>query len=150
VLIFYYSDNIAHAEKYYNQHWLIEVNLMRCETLDVWKISARLSADVYKTISPGKDFGFRDQICRSGLSIPSNIAEGMEKESIRERIKFLDIAKGSAAEFITQVYIGNDIDYITSETSQNWIQTAEHVLSMLNKLQQTLKSQLPAKTHHSH
>ncbi len=92
---------------------------MRCETLDVWKISARLSADVFKTISPGKDFGFRDQICRSGLSIPGNIAEGMEKESIRERIKFLDIAKGSAAEFITQVYIGKDIDYITSETSRD-------------------------------
>ncbi|MGB0130935.1 four helix bundle protein [Chlorobium sp.] len=122
---------------------------MKCQTLDVWKISSRLSAEVYKTISPAKDFGFRDQICRSGLSIPSNIAEGMEKESIRERIKFLDIAKGSTAEFITQVYIGRDIDFISREISNNWIQTAEHILCMLNKLQQTLKSQLPPKNDQS-
>lgn len=119
------------------------------QTLDVWKISTRLSAEVYKTISPGKDFWFRDQICRSGLSIPSNIAEGMEKESIRERIKFLDIAKGSTAEFITQVYIGRDIDFVSREISNNWIQTAEHILCMLNKLQQTLKLQLPPKNDQS-
>lgn len=74
---------------------------MKCEKLDVWKISARLSADVYKAFAALKDYGFKDQITRAGLSIPSNIAEGMEKESIKDQIRFLDIAKGSAAEFAT-------------------------------------------------
>ena len=59
---------------------------MKCEKLEVWKISARLSADVYKLLSNLKDFGFKDQITRAGLSIPSNIAEGMEKESIKDQI----------------------------------------------------------------
>ena len=112
---------------------------MKSEKLEVWSISIRLSSDVYKNLNTCKDFGFRDQITRSCLSIPSNIAEGMEKESIKEQIRFLDIAKGSAAEFATQVYIGVDIDYIDKEIGSEWIDKAEHILSMLTKLQKSLK-----------
>jgi len=58
------------------------------EDLEVWKRSARLSADIYKTLATLKDFGFKDQITRSGLSIPSNIAEGSERETDKERANF--------------------------------------------------------------
>lgn len=58
---------------------------MAFEQLEVWKRSARLSANVYKTLRKCDDFGFRDQITRSGLSVPSNIAEGMERDSAREK-----------------------------------------------------------------
>ena len=111
---------------------------MKCEKLDVWKKSARLSADVYKAFKSCKDFGFKDQITRAGLSIPSNIAEGMEKSSLKEQVKFLDIAKGSAAEFATQTYIGMDIGYISLKDGKEWIEKADHILSMLSKLQQSL------------
>ncbi len=74
------------------------------EDLEVWKRSARLSADIYKTLANLKDYGFKDQITRSGLSIPSNIAEGAERESIKEFINFLSYAKGSAGELKTQIY----------------------------------------------
>lgn len=47
---------------------------MKFEDLDVWKRAARLSADIYKELAQIKDVGFKDQITRSGLSIPSNIA----------------------------------------------------------------------------
>ncbi len=47
---------------------------MKFEDLDVWKRAARLSANIYKELSHIKDIGFKDQITRSGLSIPSNIA----------------------------------------------------------------------------
>ena len=50
---------------------------MQFEDLEVWKKAARLSADIYKELYELKDYGFKDQITRSGLSIPSNIAEGM-------------------------------------------------------------------------
>ena len=113
---------------------------MKCEKLDVWKKSARLSADVYKTFAQSRDFGFRDQITRAGLSIPSNIAEGMEKESSKEQIRYLDIAKGSAAEFATQVYIGMDIGYIEREEGRDWIGRTDHILSMLTRLQQNLRN----------
>ncbi len=51
------------------------------EQLEVWKRSARLSADVYKYFATNTDYGFRDQITRSGFSVPSNIAEGYERST---------------------------------------------------------------------
>ncbi len=115
---------------------------MKCEKLEVWKISARLSADVYKTLIDLKDYGFKDQITRAALSIPSNIAEGMEKESIKDQIRFLDIAKGSTAEFATQVYIGVDIGYIDKENGKIFIGKSDQILAMLTKLQQNLKGRI--------
>ena len=112
---------------------------MKCEKLDVWKQSARLSADVYKALQPCREYGFKDQITRSGLSIPSNIAEGMEKESVKEQLRFLEIAKGSAAEFLTQVYIGMEIGFLDKNDARKWIEKSDHILSMLSNLQKTLK-----------
>jgi four helix bundle protein len=113
---------------------------MKCEKLDVWKKSARLSADVYKTFRNCRDFGFKDQITRAALSIPSNIAEGMEKSSLKEQIRFLEIAKGSSAEFATQTYIAMDIDYLDRQIGKDWIAKTDHILSMLTKLQGNLKN----------
>ena len=58
---------------------------MRCENLNVWKISCRLSVDIYKYFKECKDYGFKNQITRSSLSIGSNIAEGMEKIITKKR-----------------------------------------------------------------
>ena len=63
--------------------------MMKFEDLEVWRKSARLIADLYIQLRDLKDYGYKDQITRSGLSIPSNIAEGFERESQRESIKFL-------------------------------------------------------------
>ena len=85
---------------------------MNFENLDVWKRSARLSAEIYKVKASLKDFGFRDQLTRSGISVPSNIAEGMTRESVKEKKRFLDIARSSLSEARTQIYIGIDIGYL--------------------------------------
>ena len=66
---------------------------MRCESLDVWKKSCRLSVDIYKHFKNCKDYGFKDQITRSGLSIPSNIAEGMQKIIKKKKLDFLRFQK---------------------------------------------------------
>ena len=115
---------------------------MKCEKLEVWKKSARLSSDVYRSFSTCKDFGFKDQITRASLSIPSNIAEGMEKESLKDQIRFLDIAKGSTAEFATQTYIAIDIGYLQMEIGKEWIDKADHIIAMITKLQQSLREKL--------
>ena len=85
---------------------------MKCETLEVWKRACALSSEIYVSMKSCNDFGFKDQITRSGLSIPSNIAEGIERKSARDQKRFLDIAQASAAELKTQVYIGMKIAYI--------------------------------------
>ncbi|WP_245526287.1 four helix bundle protein [Nitratifractor salsuginis] len=63
---------------------------MKCERLDVWKRACRLSVDVYRHLSELRDFAFKDQITRSALSIASNIAEGIEKDSNREKVRFIE------------------------------------------------------------
>lgn len=108
--------------------------MARFEDLDVWRRAARLSADIYKGLADLRDFGFRDQITRSGLSVPSNIAEGHERESSKETAQFLGYAKGSAGELRTQIYIGMDIGYIDRETGKVWLKEAEEISRMLHAL----------------
>ena len=107
---------------------------MRFEDFDVWKVSARLGSDLYKATRELKDWGFRDQITRAGLSISSNIAEGLERESAADCIRLLVIAKGSAAEVRSQLYIGIDIDYVDPEAGREWIRTTERIAGMLASL----------------
>ena len=113
--------------------------MARFEDLAVWKRSARLSAELYKSLKDLKDFGFRDQITRAGLSIPSNIAEGYERESAKETANFLNYAKGSAGELRTQLYIGMDIGYIERDAGLAWIREAEEISRMLHGLMQTIR-----------
>jgi four helix bundle protein len=101
------------------------------EDLDVWKRSARLSVNIYKELSEQRYWGFRDQITRSGLSIPSNIAEGYERASKAERVRFLAIAKGSAGELLTQTYIGMEAGYINREIGRDWIEEIREISKML-------------------
>lgn len=77
---------------------------MKFEDLDVWKRSSRLCAELYKHFRKVKDFGFRDQITRSALSVPSNIAEGVERDSQKDFARFLQYSKGSCGELRTQIY----------------------------------------------
>ena len=107
---------------------------MKCENLDVWKRSCRLSVNIYKLFINSKDFGFKDQITRSGLSIASNIAEGMEKDSNKEKIRFIEFAKGSAAELTTQIYIGIEIGYIEKSIGLRLVSECNEILRMLSGL----------------
>ena len=107
---------------------------MKCENLEVWKQSAALSADIYLNLADMKDFGFKDQLTRAGLSIPSNIAEGMERIPQQEKIRFLDIARASSAEAMTQVYIGMKIKYITPDKGKEWIERLDHIAKMISSL----------------
>lgn len=107
---------------------------MKFEDLEVWKRSARLSADIYRELRELRDYGFKDQVTRSGLSIPSNIAEGIERESGRECVTFLSYAKGSCGELRTQAYIGMDIGYIQQDVGRRWVQETKEISAMLSGL----------------
>lgn len=114
---------------------------MKCERLDVWKRACRLSAEVYKALRDLRDFGFKDQITRSSLSIASNIAEGIEKESALEKARYLEISRGSIAEFITQSYIGIEIGYIERSLGLNWVKEADELSRMIMGLKKNYARQ---------
>ena len=114
--------------------------MYRFEELDVWKASAALCAEIYKSLIELKDFGFKDQITRSGLSISSNIAEGYERESTKEAINFLRYAKGSAGELRSQIYVGMKVGYIKAECGRDWLDKSEKISKMLSGLMKQYKN----------
>lgn len=88
------------------------------EDIEVWKKAVELCEKVYLLTDQtalNKDFGLRDQIRRSAISIPSNIAEGFERESNNQFIYFLIIAKGSCGELRTQLYLAMKIKHIDEQ-----------------------------------
>lgn len=113
------------------------------EQLAVWRRAARLSSDIYKGLKKLRDWGFRDQITRASLSIPSNIAEGYERETNKDFLKFLHYAKGSAGELRTQIYIGIAIGYIDKTTGRHWLNEAKQISKMLAALIKARKSFTP-------
>lgn len=113
---------------------------MNFENLDVWKRSARLSVNLYRQLTDSRERGFKDQITRSGLSIPSNIAEGMSREGMREKVRFLLIAKGSCAELRTQLYIGREAGFVSEEFARPSIQETREIAAMLSSLIQTIRN----------
>jgi four helix bundle protein len=115
---------------------------MKCETLDVWKRSCRLSVEVYKHFSDCRDFGFKDQITRSSLSVPSNISEGLEKDSVKENVRYIEIARGSGAELLTQIYIAIEIGYLEKTIGLQWKNEINQISKMLNALKQNLKGRM--------
>ena len=112
---------------------------MRFEDLEVWKRSAQLSAEIYNKLGNSRNYSFRDQITKSGLSISSNIAEGFERESKKECIHFLSIARGSCGELRSQIYIGIKINIIDQKTGNNWIKRTQNISKMLTGLMKTKK-----------
>lgn len=107
---------------------------MKFEELNVWKKGAALSSQIYLAFRDLRDFGFKDQICRSGLSVPSNIAEGIERGGNKEVIRFLRIAKGSCGELRTQIYIGMKIGYVSLEQGNAWVDQTREISAMLSGL----------------
>ena len=88
------------------------------QELRVWKRSKDLAVHIYKLTKSGefkKDYGLRDQLRRAAVSIPSNIAEGDELDTDKQSVRFFYIAKGSAAEVLTQAIIANDIGYLIED-----------------------------------
>jgi four helix bundle protein len=112
-------------------------NTLKFEDLEVWKRASNLSADIYRELKDLRDFSFRDQITRPGLSIPGNIAEGFERESHSEAIPFLSYAKGSCGELRTQIHIGSQIGYIQAAKSQEWRKETVEISSMIKALIKT-------------
>ena len=107
------------------------------QRLTVWQKSKDLAVLIYSISNDGafaRDFGLRDQIRRSAVSVPSNIAEGNERETDKEAIRFFYIARGSAAELLTQMIISAEIGYVSRELFANIEERCLEISRMLSKL----------------
>lgn len=115
------------------------------EDLDVWKRSCQLSVDICNLAEHINNFALRDQISRSAISIPSNIAEGSERDSTPNFIRFLRYSKASCAELRTQLYILSRINtnspLLEKESLHPFIKETKELNAMLQGLINSLKKQ---------
>lgn len=111
--------------------------------LIVWQKAMELVAEVYllvKILPKEELYSLSDQIRRSAISIPSNIAEGQGRNSVKEFIHFLAIAKGSKAALETQLLLCVKIKYLNNNEIENAINLIQEIGKMLNALQNSLKT----------
>lgn len=109
------------------------------EELEVWQKAYKLSVRIYRILEDCRDYGLKDQMTRAGVSIASNIAEGAERGSNAEFIRFMHIAKGSAAELRTQITIACDIGIIQESDKNELIVETKRISKMLHALIKSLK-----------
>jgi four helix bundle protein len=109
------------------------------EELEVWQRACRIAVRTFEVLKGCRDYGLRDQMTRSAFSIASNIAEGAERDSLPEFVRFLNIAKGSAAELRTQVYIAGSAQLIPESTQQEMVAELRSVSAMLQGLIKSIK-----------
>jgi four helix bundle protein len=105
--------------------------------LIIWQKSMELVEEVYRIIRllpPEEKYALADQIKRSAVSIPSNIAEGKGRNSDREFLRFLNIANGSAYELETQLIICQRLGYIKAEQLLIAFQLCNEIGRMLNAI----------------
>ncbi len=110
------------------------------EDLEVWKRAVELSATIYRETKDLRDFGFRDQITRAGLSIASNIAEGIERTTPADQCKFLDYARASCGEVRTQTIVGMKVGFIPDAIGQKWRDETKEIAAMTNGLIRSIRS----------
>lgn len=111
--------------------------ILKFEDLEVWKESMRITGEIYRRFFSLRDYGFRDQVQRAAVSIPSNIAEGFERQSNKEFIQFLFIARGSSGELRTQLYLAIDLKFLENEVGLQLIEQTRKISAMLSKLIKT-------------
>ena len=109
------------------------------EELDVWQRACRQSVSIYNEFDACRKFSLKDQIERAGLSVPSNIAEGSERNSSVDFQRFLNIAIGSNGEVRTQLYIAKKLDLLSQETFNRLLSEAKEISAMIRGLWQSLE-----------
>lgn len=114
------------------------MKIIRFEDIISWQKSRILVIQIYTLFKLNRDFSFRDQLFRASVSIMNNIAEGFERKGNKEFKKFLYIAKGSCAEVRSMLYLAIDLNYISSDTSENLLRLSEEISRLLSGLIKTL------------
>lgn len=115
------------------------------EKLNVWQEAKKLVVDVYNLLDAFPKFekyALCDQIRRAVVSVPSNIAEGSGRKSLKEQIHFLEISYGSLMETYNQLLIAIDLTYISEESVENIKPRIDSVAKMINGLSNSYAEKL--------
>ena len=118
------------------------MKIQKFEDMKVWQDAREFVFKIYKSTSNqkfSKDFGLRDQIQRAAVSIMSNIAEGYERDSNKELIRFLQYSKGSAGEVRSLLYVALDLGYLTEKEFSEYHESSLLIIKQIANFIKYLK-----------
>src|SRR2546425_10687058 len=119
------------------------VMIRRFEDIQAWQEGRKLTREIYRLSQSGtfaRDFGLRDQIGRASVSAMTNIAEGFDCESRPEFIRFLGIARRSAVEVQSLLYVALDVGYINDDVFQMQYEQAAKTKGLIGGFKRSLAS----------
>jgi len=105
--------------------------------LDVWKVGKGIAVEVYeisKNFPKEELYGLVTQMRRASVSIPSNVAEGFNRQHNKEYRQFLYVALGSCAELETQLEVSCDLGFLTSVVRDRLLEKLNYESRMLQNL----------------
>jgi four helix bundle protein len=114
------------------------MKIERFEDIIAWQKAKDLTLDIYQLFEDLRDYGFKDQIFRASVSIMNNIAEGFERRSDKEFRRYLFMAKGSAGEVRSMLYLSLPLNYIDNENYDILIQKSNEISKLISGLIKTL------------
>ena len=120
-------------------------HVTRFEDLIAWQKARVLTKSIYQLTGQmpfSRDFGLKDQIQRSTVSVMSNIAEGFERDRLTEFHQFLSVAKSSCAETRSLLYVAYDINYIAEEVFKARLTQAEEVGRIIGGLRASVQREI--------
>ncbi len=107
----------------------------RFENITAWQKAREVVKSIYEITgkeSFAKDYSLKDQIRRASISVMSNIAEGFSRQTDREFTQFLHVAKGSASEVQSQLYVALDLKYISEDTFKGLYELSEETIRLVS------------------
>jgi four helix bundle protein len=120
--------------------------------LDVWKLGMSLAKLVYEATASfpeSEKYGITSQIRRASVSVPSNIAEGADRASTKDFIRFLNMSLGSLAELETQMLLSKDLTFISEHKTSEIVMQITRIRKMIVSLKKALANKLNATTNYN-
>ncbi|MDP5139740.1 MAG: four helix bundle protein [Spirosomaceae bacterium] len=114
--------------------------ILNFEELKVWQSAQDLSVDLFVRFEGCKNFSFTDQLFRAALSVSNNIAEGFDRGSDKEFIRFLNISRGSNSEVKSMMYLAKRLNYISQVEADQFLSLSTSINKMLNALIKAIKN----------
>lgn len=116
------------------------MHINKFEDIIAWQKNQDFAVTIYKHFSLSKDFGFRDPIRRASVSISNNIAEGFDRMSNKEFIRFLYISLASCSEVKSMLYLSERLGYLDKEQAKKLVNEALEINKIIHGLIRSIEN----------
>lgn len=108
--------------------------IKKFQDIIAWQKAIDITVEIYRHFSHSNEYAFKDQICKAAISISNNIAEGFDRSSDADFMRFLYIAKGSCSELQSMIYLAKKLNFITEELQSALDQQSDEISRLIRGL----------------